>query len=232
MTLCEILKEMSKETGVADIWDAIFLERFQKNVEKRGGKKRHESRKKRYREGLGMITGYLPWLQHFRGRKYTQASKNGKKRLAAKRMPPGFARLRRPSRTPRISRPLLPSPTLISDPFKLALVFTQIKNGGCGAVMDFCILSATESLILNFQWLWENTKEGENKPRIVISLVRVQGLKLLSTEREILRVLRRTSREVNFISCVYKQFFVFSTSTKALCCWSDLPWMFTRKADI
>ena len=168
-----------------------------------------------------MITGYLPWLQHFRGQQFTLASKNGKKRLAAKRMPPGFARLRRPSRTPRIPRPLLPS-----------LVFTQIENGGCGAGMDLCILSATESLILNFQWLWENTKEGENKPRIVISLVRVQGLKLLSTEREILRVLRRTSREVNFISCVYKQFFVFSTSTKALCCWSYLPWMFTRKADI
>ena len=226
MTLCEILKEMSKETGVADIWEERIKE---------GGKKRHESRKKRYREGLGMITGYLPWLQHFRGRQFTLASKNGKKRLAAKRMPPGFARLPRPSRTPRIPRPLLlsllPSPTF-SDPFKLALVFTQIKNGGCGAVMDFCILSATESLILNFQWLWENTKEGENKPRIVISLVRVQGLKLLSTEREILRVLRRTSREVNFISCVYKQFFVFSTSTKALCCWSYLPWMFTRKADI
>lgn len=87
-----------------------------------------------------------------------------------------------------------------------------------------CILSATESLIFNFQRLWENIKEGENKPRIVISLVRVQGLKLLSTEREIWRVLRRTSREVNFTTvAVYKQFFVFSTSTKALCCWSYLP---------
>lgn len=218
---------MSKETGVADIWDAICFGKVWDVVEEKGEKKRHERRKKRYREA--MITGYLPWIQNFRGWQFTLASKNGKKRLSAKRMPPGCARLR-PSRTPRIPRPLLPSPT-ISDPFKLAPVFTQIKNGGCGAVMDMCILSATESLILNFQWLWENTKEGENKPRIVISLVRVQGLKLLSTEREILRVLRRTSREVNFISCVYKQFF-FSTSTKALCSWSDLPWMFTRKADI
>ena len=32
-------------------------ERFEKNVEERGGKKRHERRKKKYREGLGMIPG-------------------------------------------------------------------------------------------------------------------------------------------------------------------------------
>lgn len=41
------------------------------------------------------------------------------------------------------------------DPFKLAPVFTQIKNGGWGAAVifaavDMCILSATESLILNY----------------------------------------------------------------------------------
>ena len=35
-------------------------ESFEKNVEETGGKKRHERRKKKYREGLGMITGYLP----------------------------------------------------------------------------------------------------------------------------------------------------------------------------
>lgn len=86
------------------IFEMLFVsERFEKNVEERGGKKRHERRKKKYREGLGMITGYLPWLQHFRGWQFTLASKNGKKRLSTKNV----ARLR-PSRTPRIPRPLLP----------------------------------------------------------------------------------------------------------------------------
>lgn len=109
--------------------------------------------------------------------------------------------------SPGYVRPKLrgfPDPSSLSTILKArpSLYSNQKWRMRCGG-HRMCILSATESLIFNFQWLWENIKEGENKPRIVISLVRVQGLKLLSTEREIWRVLRRTSREVNFtVLCI------------------------------
>ena len=117
----------SKETWVADIWDAIY---FGKVWEERTGekKKRHERRKKRYREG--MITGYLPWLQHFRRRQFTLASKNGKKRLSAK----NAARLR-PSRAPKIPRPLLPLYNTKSSPQSL------LKLKMADAVWWTCVFS-------------------------------------------------------------------------------------------